>query len=128
MKLGCGCNQQTRFGRLSAAEPLWTNDPSLILGHWIKPDGLTLVVTAETIEDPEKHFGPGTFRPKGGTTKSDTKPDTFAGMVAFATPFAYEFWAPKKWPRLNWWQNIGAVVGLYFVTRAVYKKVAGPVA
>jgi hypothetical protein len=57
---------------------------------------------------------------------NETKPDIIAGVVAFGAPLAYEYGAPKKWPRLNWWQNVGAVVGLYFVTRMAYRKLTTP--
>ncbi len=57
---------------------------------------------------------------------SETKPDIIAGVVAFGAPLAYEYGAPKKWPRLNWWQNVGAVVGLYFLSRFAYTKLTTP--
>ena len=58
---------------------------------------------------------------------NETKPDIIAGVVAFAAPLAYEYGAPKKWPRRNWWQNVGAVVGLYFLGRFAYRKITTPV-
>jgi hypothetical protein len=51
----------------------------------------------------------------------EVRHDIVAGSVAFATPLLYHYAAPKKWPRLNTWQNIAAVVGLYFTARWLYE-------
>lgn len=68
-----------------------------------------------------KMRGLGAFGAAGPV--NDAKPDIIAGAIAFTAPLAYEYGAPKKWKRLNWWQNVGAVVGIYFIARFAYNKV-----
>lgn len=57
----------------------------------------------------------------------DMKRDIVAGALAFALPLGYSKWAEKKhgkkkWPELNMWQSVLAVVGVYFGTVIVYEK------
>jgi len=126
-------HRATPFRGLGVAAPAWTHDPSLVIGQWTKPDGQTFVVTKD-IADPAAAFGPGKFTPgtldAGGkfTPTSDVgfdmKRDIIAGAAAFGLPLVYGLAADKhkKWPKLNTWQNVAAVVGLYFATLWVYGK------
>lgn len=57
----------------------------------------------------------------------DMKRDIIAGALAFGLPLGYSKWAEKKhggkkWPELNMWQSVLAVVGVYFGTVIVYEK------
>lgn len=57
----------------------------------------------------------------------DMKRDIVAGALAFGLPLGYSKWAEKKhsgkkWPELNMWQSVLAVVGVYFGTVIAYEK------
>lgn len=49
--------------------------------------------------------------------------DLTSGVVAFALPLGYHYFAPKKWPRTNVFGNLAAVVVLYFGTSWATKKI-----
>ncbi len=53
----------------------------------------------------------------------ETKRDLVAGAVAFTMPIAYQYGAPKKWPRFGIIVNLGAVAGLYFLTQWALGKI-----
>lgn len=52
----------------------------------------------------------------------DAKRDIVAGAVAFATPWAYSSFAPKRWPKLDLWKSLGVVIVTYFGVRYAYAK------
>lgn len=57
-----------------------------------------------------------------GQLAPETQRDLVSGAVAFTLPLAYHLTAPKKWPRANVVVNLGAVVGLYFLTQWAWQK------
>lgn len=52
----------------------------------------------------------------------DPKRDIVAGGVAFAVPWAYTAFAPKRWPKANLWAQLGMVVVTYFGVRYAYAR------
>lgn len=53
----------------------------------------------------------------------DMKRDLVAGGLAVATPYVYDKFAPKKWPKLTLLSSVGVAVATYFVAVWVYGKV-----
>lgn len=52
--------------------------------------------------------------------------DLTAASVAFGVPFIYDRWAKKKHKkRYGRVANVGAVVGLYFLTTFVFRSITG---
>ena len=52
----------------------------------------------------------------------DPKRDIVAGGVAFAVPWAYSSFAPKRWPKAGLVAQLGMVVVSYFGVRYLFAK------
>jgi len=60
----------------------------------------------------------------GAPLAPESQRDLVSGAIAFTLPLAYHVGAPKKWPRGGVVVNVGAVVGLYFLTRWTWDRLA----
>ncbi len=52
----------------------------------------------------------------------DPKRDLIAGGVAFAVPWAYTAFRPKRWPKANLWAQLGMVAVSYFGVRYLFAR------
>lgn len=63
--VGCCGDDMVGVSGLGTAQPLWTTDPTQIIGYWTLTSGPmkgnTFVVTRQLDVSPEQAFGPGTF-------------------------------------------------------------------
>ena len=58
------------------------------------------------------------------TTGGEVGRDIGVGIAAFGLPILYDKLAPKKWPHTKkTWQDVAAVVGLYFLGTYLVRKV-----
>lgn len=71
------------------------------------------VTWSQAIPSPSAPFVAGL----GQAPEFRMRDDIVAGAVGFGLPLAYHYGAPKKWPRYGRLANVGAAIGLYFVTR-----------
>lgn len=70
---------------------------------------------------------PGCRRGLGQVDEPGFNPtrDIVAGAAAFAVPWAYTSFRPKRWPKANLWAQLGMVVGTYFGIRYLYARSSG---